>query len=250
MGSGPNRGCDDREDQQRRIFDFFNRSAVKGFYARQFLNTENISWLKQQEVNGQQLTVAYFKNGEIVACFDDTTNFTAKIESTDQLADFLLTVMTFKSNPAASSNVPRTGAPGNLILLSGYVHKAIQGIDSRPGTIKNEQGFSIGYDIGRMAGIYAYQYFPEHFAMLRKQTHLNSAAIEREVQYLQDKVVWRQRQKIDGDDVMVVLLKDSTLIASFVKSTANFVAKVDSADKIADFFLMVLTYQPNFNKGN
>lgn len=47
---------------------------------------------------------------------------------------------------------------------------------------------------------------------------------------------------------MLVLLQDSTLITSFVNSTANFVAKVDSSSTIADYFLMVLTYQQKLNK--
>ncbi len=95
-----------------------------------------------------------------------------------------------------------------------------------------------------MAANYSDQYFPEHFERLRKQTHLNSDAIERQIEYLQSKVEWRQRQKINEQDVMVVLLKDSTLIASFVGSDANFIAKIDSSDKVADFLLIVLTYQP------
>lgn len=105
-------------------------------------------------------------------------------------------------------------------------------------------GFTISHDIGRMAANYAFKYFPEHFDRLRRQTHLNPESIETDIQTLQGKIVWRQRQRINGDEVMVVLLKDSTLIASFVNSYANFVAKADTSDKVADFFLIVLTYQP------
>ena len=138
--------------------------------------------------------------------------------------------------------------PGNIQLPDGYVYERRRGIDSSVGAFVRNDGFVISHDIGRMAGNYAEQYFPENFERLRKQTHLNSDAIERQINYLQEKVQWRQRQKVNGNDVMVVLLKDSTLIASFVNSNANFTAKVDSSDKIADFFLIVLTYQPKVDK--
>src|SRR5438309_1303373 len=66
--------------------------------------------------------------------------------------------------------------PGNMKLLPGYVHEARRGIDSRVGVIYKKDGLSISYDIGRMAGVYAEEYFPEYFEKLRKQTHLNPDA--------------------------------------------------------------------------
>lgn len=138
--------------------------------------------------------------------------------------------------------------PGNIQLPLGFVYERRQGIDSHVGAFIRSDGFTINHDIGRMAANYAYRYFPEHFEKLRKQTHLNTGAIEREVKYLEGQIEWRQRQKINGDDVMAVLLKDSTLIVSFANSTANFTAKIDSHEKLADFFLIVLTYQPSFDK--
>lgn len=139
-------------------------------------------------------------------------------------------------------------APGHIQLPQGYVYERQKGIDSHVGAIIRSDGFTIRHDIGGMAANYAFKFFPEHFERLRKQTHLNSDAIEQEIKYLQDQVEWRQRQKVNGDDLMVVFLKDSTLIASFANSSANFIAKIDSNDKLADFFLIVLTYQPSFDK--
>ncbi len=133
-------------------------------------------------------------------------------------------------------------------LPEGYRFESRRGIDSSVGAFIRSDGFTIGHDIGRMAANFAFEYFPENFERLRGQTHLNCESIERDVQLLQNKIEWRQRQKVNGDDVMVVMLKDSTLIASFVRSTANFVAKADTKDKVAEFFLLVLTYQPNFPK--
>lgn len=138
---------------------------------------------------------------------------------------------------------PATG-PGNINLPEGYIYEGRNGIDSYVGAFVRSDGFTISHDIGKMAANYAYQYFPENFERLRKQTHLNSDAIERQIRVLQDKIAWRRRQKVNGADVMVVVLNDSTLIACFVDSSANFIATADSADKIADFFLIVLTYHP------
>jgi hypothetical protein len=139
-------------------------------------------------------------------------------------------------------------APGNIQLPEDFRYEARSGIDSNVGTIVRKDGFSINHDIGSMAGNCAAEYFPEHFDRLRKQTHLNSDAIQRNIDYLQNKIVWRQQQTVNGNDVMVVFLKDSTLIASFGKANANFIAKIESLDQIADFFLIVLTYQPNSQK--
>jgi hypothetical protein len=152
--------------------------------------------------------------------------------------------------PHASPTPVTIRPPGNVQLLDGYVYERRRGIDSHVGSMVRHDGFQIKHDIGRMAANYADQYFPEYFERLRKQTHLNSDAIETEIKIRRDKVEWRQRQKVNGDDVMVVLLKDSTLIASFVNSYANFIAKADTSDKIAEFFLIVLTYQPDLNKRN
>ena len=160
-----------------------------------------------------------------------------------------ISVLPSLANAQTISRTPiQAPPPGNIQLLPGFVHQRRQGIDSRVGVIYKEGGLSIGYDIGRMAGVYASQYFPEHFEQIRKQTNLNPEAIEREIQFLQDKVEWRQRQKVGRDELLVVFLKDSTLIASFVNSTANFTAKARSGNEIADFLLTVLTYQPNVGK--
>lgn len=225
----------------------FVHSAVKGFYAKHFGDKAGISWTKHQKVNGRQLDLASLKSGEVVALFDHTTKFSAKPTSFAQLTDFLLTVMTYNSEEATPAS-PSSSVPGNIKLLEGYVYERRRGIDSNVGALVRSDKFTIGHDIGKMAANYAFQYFPENVERLRRQSHLNSDAIEREVLYLQNKIEWRQRQKVNGHDVMVVLLKDSTLIAAFTDFSANFISKVDSNDKIADFFLTVLTYQPDLGK--
>jgi hypothetical protein len=95
-----------------------------------------------------------------------------------------------------------------------------------------------------MTGNYADDYFPENFERMRKQTHLSTSSIETRIQYLENQGKWRERRSVEGNDVMIVQLKDNKIIASFSDSGANFVAVVDSSEKVADFLLIVLTYQP------
>lgn len=167
---------------------------------------------------------------------------------------FLITFAAVSSlsqvRPSATPKPALIQPPGNIQLLEGYRYETRRGVDSFVGSMVRSDGFTIVHDIGRMASNYADRYFPEHYEKLRKQTHLNPNAIETQIRFLENQIEWRRRQKINGADLMVVLLKDSTLIASFVEFDANFVAKVDSNDKIADFFLMVLTYQPTNEKTN
>ncbi len=153
-----------------------------------------------------------------------------------------------QSNKPTIPKPPLVSAPGNIQLPDGYIYERRSGKDSHVGEIVRKDGFTIAHDIGRMAGNRAGKYFPEYFDKLRKQTHLNPQAIERQIQPLESKIEWRQRQKVNGDDLMLVFLKDSTIIASFANSNANFIAKTDSTDKIADFLLIVLTYKPDFDK--
>lgn len=165
------------------------------------------------------------------------------------MRSLLLLISLFAFTSIAYTQIsPQPRAPGNIHLPDNYTYEKRRGIDSHVGSIIRSDGFVISHDIGRMAANYAYQYFPEHFERLRKQTHLNPKTIEHQVKYLEDKVAWRQRQKIKGVDVMVVMLKDSTLIACFVNSSANFIAKADSPDKVADFFLITMTYEPASEK--
>ncbi len=171
------------------------------------------------------------------------SNYVWEITKLGAVLLFVFSCSFSQSQPTALPTPVSIPAPGNIQLPSNYVYERRRGIDSQVGAIIRSDGFTITHDIGKMAANYSAQYFPEHFERLRKQTHLNSEAIERNIKYLQDKIEWRQRQKVNGQDVMVVRLKDSTLIASFPDSSANFVANADSSDKVADFFLIILTYQ-------
>jgi hypothetical protein len=222
----------------------YSTSGVRGFYSRSFSERSDLVWLKSQVYNGQSLDLALLKSGEFTVLFDKTSIFSAKPKTDNDLADFLLMAMTFDSGAKAGPDVPKISAPGNIALPAGYAYEPGKGIDSSVGAFKRDDGFTISHDIGRMAGIYAGKYFPEHFEILRKQTHLSANAIQQDIDLLQNQVLWRRKQMINGEEVLIVMLKDSRLIASFPSSNANFTATADSSDKIADFFLIVLTFHP------
>jgi hypothetical protein len=132
---------------------------------------------------------------------------------------------------------------GGIVLPAGFRQESRQGKDSRVGAIIRDDGFTISYDIGRMAGVYADQYFPAYFDRMRKQTHLNPASIEAGIRRFDGAVEWRKEEQVNGETLLLVLLKDSKLIASFPKSYSNFVAQSDTPDKIADFLRIVKTYK-------
>lgn len=221
-------------------------SSPKNFYERSFKSGDGIVWVKNQSLNGHEIRAAWTKSGEMIVIIDDTQMFRAKPEKLDHVADLLLTVASFCSKKEEPAPVTPTVAnpPGNMRLLAGYTYVRWKGIDSHVGSIVGEGGFEINHDIGGMASNYSREYFPDHFAQLRKQTHLNKDAIESHIRYLQEQVSWQVRQQVNGDDLMIVYFKDGKLIASFDRSTANFIAEVDSFDQMTDFLLTVLTYQP------
>jgi len=220
--------------------------AVKGFYERSFGHEKDVVWLKNQTINGNRIAVASMRNNEILAVVDDTYMFRAKPEKLDQLVDLLITVGTFLPKTTQSSSAIPTAIepPGHIRLLAGYKYVRRRGVDSHVGSIIGDTGLTIDHDIGGMASNYSREYFPDHFEKLRKQTHLNKDAIESHIRYLQQQVSWQIRQEVNGEYLMIVYFKDAKLIASFDRSTANFIARVDSFDQMTDFLLTVLTYQP------
>jgi hypothetical protein len=108
--------------------------------------------------------------------------------------------------------------PGGIKLLPGYQHQKLQGIDTRVGKIWKEGGFTVEYDIGKLAG---------------------NAVKGQEKSTL----LWRKDQVVDGREVEVALTKDRVLYVTFPQGSANFFGKVKSDEDMADMLLMVLTYR-------
>ncbi|HEX6279740.1 MAG TPA: hypothetical protein VFZ49_06940 [Pyrinomonadaceae bacterium] len=221
-------------------------SSPKNFYERSFKSGDDIVWLKYQELNGHRVRVASIKGGEMVVVVDDTQMLKATPEGLDHVADLLLTVSTLYPRKEESTPVTPAGVnpPGNMRLLAGYTYVRRQGKDSHVGSIIGEGGLTINHDIGRMAANYSRKYFPEYFEQLRKRYRNPDESVEAEIRSLEEKVSWRVNHEINDDDLMIAYLKDTTVIASFDRSSANFVAKVDTFQELTDFLLTVLTYQP------
>ena len=114
---------------------------------------------------------------------------------------------------------PADPAPGGIRLLPGYRHHTGMGIDSHVGRLWKENGLSIGYDIGVLAGNYT-----EYEAKV--------------------KAVWFKEQVIGGRSVQLALTSDQMLYVTFPEVRANFFGRVQSEEDVTDMLLMVLTYAP------
>jgi len=223
----------------------FIGGTPKGFYSKQFTQKTDFVWLKSQQVDGQKLGLGLKDDGEIIAVFDGTTRFSAEPNSLADLAEFLLTVLSFNKGDRESTNAASSRVPGNIKLLDGYTYERRRSKDSNGGAFIRTDEFTFVHDIGKMAGNRAKQYFRENLEQLRRRRRISDGDLEEEWRRIEEKVEWRQNLKMRNDELMVVYLKDSTLIASYSESSANFIGKVDSKDKIADFFLTVLTFRPD-----
>ncbi len=123
---------------------------------------------------------------------------------------------------AASADDP---PPGSIMLLDGYKHQKLQGIDTQVGKIWKDGGITIQYDIGRLAGNYAQQ----------------------QRKYQADQLVWDRQQRWHGQPVELAMMKDRQLFVSFPERHANFYGKVRKEQDLVDALLMVLTYLPAEN---
>ena len=58
---------------------------------------ESVLWSKEIDVNDQKLLVVYLKDGSIYANFNLIVNFMAVTKTNEDLADFLMMIMTYGS---------------------------------------------------------------------------------------------------------------------------------------------------------
>ncbi len=131
---------------------------------------------------------------------------------------FSLSILSASAQDRKLNRLPKSPPPGGIKLLAGYVHMKERGIDTWVGRIKKEGGLDILYDIGPLAGEYVNR-------CLRDQS-----------------CVWYKEQQLKGGLVKIALASDGRIIATFPKTTANFSAEVKSQEDIADFLIMILTY--------
>lgn len=108
--------------------------------------------------------------------------------------------------------------PGGIKLLNGYVHTPGRGIDSTVGSIKKEGGLNIRYDIGVLAGEYADR-------CRRDNT-----------------CVWYKEQQLNAGLVKIALQGNGFIVATFPRTTANFYTEARTDEDIAEFLIMILTF--------
>jgi hypothetical protein len=200
-----------------------------------------VDWTVKQNINGRDLEVVKDKNGLVMACYtakemEQTKSypaiFSAAVKSEQQLAEFLVIVVTYpaplEESPPAENEIPRRKLLENLQIIDGYKHERLQGTDSKTGRImKND--WEIKYDIGRAAGARA-------------------SRIEK------DTVVFSIKQAVSQYPVEIVKDNANQLTVTFTRNAAdldrsfmgpypaNFWGKIASEEKLVDFLLMTLTY--------
>jgi hypothetical protein len=109
--------------------------------------------------------------------------------------------------------------PGGIKLLPGYKHETQRGIDTSVGKVWKENGLTIYYDIGWLAGNYA-----------KSMEKVN--------------ILWYKEQVVGGRSVQFALTKDRMLYVTFAEVSANFYGRVQSEEDITDMLLMIFTYAP------
>jgi hypothetical protein len=139
----------------------------------------------------------------------------------------LLAVLLLCSVPVVAQTI--LNAPATIVLLPGYQHAPVPTPrDSRNGRIFKEQGLSISYQAGGLAG-----------------NRING----------NPNLLWSKETTVRGNRVQVGMTRDRMLIVVFsslapapgVPGTAlpaNFFATVNTDEDIADMLLMVMTYSP------
>ena len=118
--------------------------------------------------------------------------------------------------------------PGGIILLEGYQHKKLQGIDSLVGEILKKDGLKISYELGRIAR--------------PGQPRMGGDFTDRAKGISKNDLKWFKKQTIDGSPAHIAFTKKNQLIVSFPTRGGNFRAKIESEEQMADALLMTLTY--------
>ena len=139
----------------------------------------------------------------------------------------LLAVLLLCSVPVAAQT--NLAAPATMVLLPGYQHAPVPTPrDSRNGRIWKDQGLSISYQAGGLAG-----------------NRVNG----------NPNLLWSKEMTVRGNRVQIGMTRDRMLIVVLSSPTpppevpgsalpANFYATVNTEEDIADMLLMVMTYNP------
>lgn len=143
------------------------------------------------------------------------------------LKSIRLSVVAIALLATSVSTAQKEVTPGLIKLLLGYRHERLQGIDSLVGKIWKDRGVDIRYDIGELAGNYAEC----------KSCEWTKGE------------VWRKKQIVNGQQVILVFTSSKRFLVVFPQSKANFYATISKEEDMADMLLMLLTFQKSFSAG-
>jgi len=116
----------------------YDNGVLAGRMAGYYCGTGQCLWYKQQKINGRDVWVGLTKGGTVVATFPEIyVNFYAQTKSQEDIADFLLMILTYGNNEPIPQNKSEQLKPGiskkpnnseNLFPVSengkwGYVDK-------------------------------------------------------------------------------------------------------------------------------
>ncbi|HSK72539.1 MAG TPA: hypothetical protein VK892_12620 [Pyrinomonadaceae bacterium] len=131
---------------------------------------------------------------------------------------FCLFILTASAQVGKSKKLSTPPPPCGIKLLDGYVHVPLRGIDSWVGRIKKEGRLTITYDIGYLAGEYVNHCLWDNSCL------------------------WYKEQQFNGGLVKIALGSNEAIYATFPKTYANFYAEVKTQEDIAEFLLIIMTY--------
>ena len=83
----------------------YDNGQLAGRAAGYYCGNGQCIWYKRQQTNGKDVWIGLTKDNQIIATFpDDYANFFAQTKSSEDIADFLLMILTFGSDELATSN--------------------------------------------------------------------------------------------------------------------------------------------------
>jgi hypothetical protein len=68
---------------------------------------QNLVWIKNQKVNNYEATIILLKNGNIYATHNEYANFISNVKTNEEIADFLLMVMTYGTQDKLNDKKPK-----------------------------------------------------------------------------------------------------------------------------------------------
>lgn len=91
----------------------YDNGAMAGLFARKCWTKDACRWFKRQVVGGREVWLGLTHNWQIIATFPkEYANFYAETKSPDDIADFLIMILTYKAGePTPPPDKPEVRKP-------------------------------------------------------------------------------------------------------------------------------------------